>query len=314
MDALARFCFWFSWYPPSHCPLLLPPPRHPHLFPALSSCHDRNASVHRDGVVSDTLIPWCHSLSATHCDALQSTATYCNKHNDSLWTRIDIRISPIHQNFTHCDTLRHAATHCNTLHHTIANILTHFRHIPTHNFTHCNTLQHTATHCNTLQHTATHCNTLQHTATNTILSIDTYIHENHLGLCVYENRFYVSMRIVSMCLWESFLCVYENRFIDCTTITYSHHHFMHCIHKHTQNFTHCNSLQHTATHCNTLQHTATHCNTLQQQRHVYTITSCTAFIYMHIYEPWLYLLHTHTYVHNHFIHYIHIHAGIWIIM
>ena len=32
--------------------------------------------------------------------------------------------------------------------------------------------------------------------------------------------------------------------------------------------THCNTLQHTATHCNTLQRTATHCNTLQH-------TSCT---------------------------------------
>ena len=31
----------------------------------------------------------------------------------------------------------------------------------------------------------------------------------------------------------------------------------------TRDWTHCNTLQHTATHCNTLQHTATYCTTLQ---------------------------------------------------
>ena len=75
----------------------------------------------------------CVADSATHCIALQLTAS----HRRSL-----------QHTGTHCNTLQHAATRCNTLQH-IA--------------THCNTLQLTATYWNTLQHTATRYNTLQHT-------------------------------------------------------------------------------------------------------------------------------------------------------
>jgi len=41
-----------------------------------------------------------HSLTATHCNALQRTATYCKKAR-SLTA-------------THCNTLQHTATNCNT--------------------------------------------------------------------------------------------------------------------------------------------------------------------------------------------------------
>ena len=68
---------------------------------------------------------------ATHCNALQCTATHCRWRDDETRRSDDLH----DENLTGWRTV-----------------------------TQCNTLQCTATHCNTLQHTAIHCDTLQHTA------------------------------------------------------------------------------------------------------------------------------------------------------
>jgi len=95
------------------------------------------------------------SHTAAHCTALQHTATH-NSHNTHFVA--SSTSTPAHT-ATHCNTLQHTATHCTALHHAAP---------------HCTALQHT-THTswqahhrllNTLQHTATHCNTLQQTATH----------------------------------------------------------------------------------------------------------------------------------------------------
>jgi len=145
----------------------------------------------------------CDTLTATHCNTLQHTATrHTTTHNNTLqhtkaieWVEFYVPLS-----------LQHTATHCNTLNTTHDNTQQTQQHTATHKSdrvsrilcdiltaTHYNTLQHTATHCNTthgntqqhtraiewveltvklsLQHIATHCNTThsntqQHTATH----------------------------------------------------------------------------------------------------------------------------------------------------
>jgi len=72
---------------------------------------------------------------------------------------------------THCNTLQHTATlYCNTLQHTHNPATPATGMLPVHS--HCSTLPHTATHCNTLlQHTATHthtCNACNRHAANTL--------------------------------------------------------------------------------------------------------------------------------------------------
>ena len=90
--------------------------------------------------------------TATHCKALQHTATHCNTHiicsslSAVLLEVIDTKCIIVCSCLLRA--LQHTAAHCNTLQRTA---------------THCNALQRTATHCNTLQHTAKRCNTLQHT-------------------------------------------------------------------------------------------------------------------------------------------------------
>jgi len=84
--------------------------------------------------------------TATHCNALQRTATHAT-HCDAL-SRTATHCNTLQRTATHCNALQRAATHCNTLRRTA---------------THCDALQHTATHCNALHRTATPCNTLQRT-------------------------------------------------------------------------------------------------------------------------------------------------------
>jgi len=111
------------------------------------------------------------TLTATHCNTLQRTATCSNLHH-ARGKVIGSKTRPASNEYgtaTNSNTLQHTATHCNTLQHTP---------------THCNALQYTAAHCTTqqpkklvakldrpvmhmvLQHSATQCNTLQHTATH----------------------------------------------------------------------------------------------------------------------------------------------------
>jgi len=59
---------------------------------------------------------------------------------------------------THCNALQHTATH-SALHWRKSRLLS-SEHALSPKLIDLDTLQHTATHCNTLQYTATHCNTL----------------------------------------------------------------------------------------------------------------------------------------------------------
>jgi len=121
--------------------------------------------------------PLALTHTATHCNALQRTATHQRynvgmnretfvptpslssvSHSEPIvyclrclqdWlaaTHYDTHVLLQHP-ATPFNTLQRTATHCNALQHTT--ILMSF----------CNTLQHPSTHCNALQHTATHCNT-----------------------------------------------------------------------------------------------------------------------------------------------------------
>ena len=78
---------------------------------------------------------------ATHSNAVQHTATYCNSRVVRILTKLLRR----------CNTLQRTATHYNS----------HVVRICTELLRCCTTLQRSATHCHTLQHTATHGNTLQ---------------------------------------------------------------------------------------------------------------------------------------------------------
>ena len=116
--------------------------------------------------------------TATHCNALQHTATL------QRWAQIlksQLITSDVHiyicpkthrkqHTATHCNTLQRTATDCNTTamgthSQKVSSILVIFTYIYIPRPMKSNTLQHTATHCNTLQHTAAPCSTLQHTAT-----------------------------------------------------------------------------------------------------------------------------------------------------
>jgi len=79
--------------------------------------------------------------TATHCNALQHTATHSPIHSV-----IDV----VECVATHCNILQHTATHCNTLQHI---------HLFIQSLMLLSVLQPTATYCNALQHTTTHCNT-----------------------------------------------------------------------------------------------------------------------------------------------------------
>ena len=100
--------------------------------------HDSWLMTHDSWLMTPHSWPMTH---ATHCNALQHTATHCCTQEGWITT----------------NTLQHTATHCNTLLHTQEGWIT-TNTLPTH----CNTLQHTATHCNTLQHTAAHTGRVDH--------------------------------------------------------------------------------------------------------------------------------------------------------
>jgi len=157
-----------------------------HVLDALVYLHKERHIIHRDIKPSNVLLN--HQVShdsykpATHCNALQHTATHSNNlytvisnHRMSCWIT---RWVSHHQSW-----LMHVtATHFNTLQHTLkhtmkpANVFAKL-HPATPCNTHCNThwthyeaLQYLAEppgeswhiqHCNTLQHTATQCNTPQ---------------------------------------------------------------------------------------------------------------------------------------------------------
>ena len=145
---------------------------------------------------------------ATHCNALQHTATKTLQRAANV--PLDMLILGVQSQQVHCNTLQHTATHCKTLQHsaTLCNTL---QHTATHcnrlQQTHCNkhtatyfngaaryahsrcavtagTLQHTTTHCNTLQNTATHCNTLQHIHCNTYTATNSCIYVLCVLICL----------------------------------------------------------------------------------------------------------------------------------
>ena len=70
-----------------------------------------------------SLGPATHSAihSATHCNALQHTATRveCGRVANGTAGSCNIRYNTLKHTATHCDTLQHTATHCNTLQHTV---------------------------------------------------------------------------------------------------------------------------------------------------------------------------------------------------
>ena len=109
---------------------------------------------------SRSILRGCEMCAATHCNALQHTATHCISVNTRLFSHKETYI---------CSTLQHTATHCNMLQHNAHKefgfvICVNKRSIQSKDIYICSTLQHTATRCNTLQHTATYYNTLRHNA------------------------------------------------------------------------------------------------------------------------------------------------------
>ena len=158
------------------------PPHTPYRCICLCNTMQHNATLYlqQSATLCNTLsatpyqrVCLCNTLQLyfckTHRNTLQHTATH------SVPPHISASISA-----THCNTLQHTATHCNTLQHTAThcNTLQHTRCHPisvrlSQQHTATLSLQHAATHCNTLlatphqhvclchtpQHTATHCNT-----------------------------------------------------------------------------------------------------------------------------------------------------------
>ena len=110
--------------------------------------------------------------TATHCNALQRTATIsCNtlhrKLQNSTLRQRSRGITAVDYNVN--DTLQHTATYYNILQHTTTHTATQFREIAVPAQNEPDTLQHAARYCNTLWwnwQTTTHCNTMQYTATH----------------------------------------------------------------------------------------------------------------------------------------------------
>jgi len=160
--------------------------------------------------------------TATHCNTLQYTVTYCDLH-------VRGRQFVTYQ-YPHYIT--RTAAHCNT-----RNILQHACMqtpscdiaVSALHHTHCNTLQHTATHCNTLQHTATYCNT----------------HVRGRQVVTFQYPHYTT-RTVTHCNALQHTATYCNAHVHGRQLVTSQYpHYV------TQTATHCNTLQHPATHYNT---------------------------------------------------------------
>jgi len=117
---------------------------------------------------SRSILRGCEMCAATHCNALQHTATHCICVNTRLFSHKETYI---------CSTLQHTATHCNTLQH---NAHKEFGFVICVNkkkflfLSYVSTrdpfsqkISTSAAHCSTLQHAATHYkhgNILKHTA------------------------------------------------------------------------------------------------------------------------------------------------------
>jgi len=167
------------------------------------------------------------TYTATHCNALQYTAT--DQTFALAATRKANEAFLITMQHTLQHTVTHIATHCNMLKHTATDkscalaawMRRQISHTSTRCNTHCNTLQYTITNCN--EHCNKHCNTHCNTHYNTQctkLQQTGPVHWRHRGV---ETR----------------------RMLQHTLHHTATHYATHCA---TQVATHCNTLQHTATH------------------------------------------------------------------
>jgi len=114
------------------------------------------------------------SLTATHCNTLQHSATYSItlQHTANPPT-----LAPAQPSITRCNTIQHTATQCNTLQHMTTLQHTAKPTLPSPRSAIHQSLPFIATHCNILQHTSTYGITLQHTANPTLPSPRPAIHQ-----------------------------------------------------------------------------------------------------------------------------------------